>query len=535
MKSLARAFLAFLVLISSWTLVTFHRGVFPKPPVERIQKSPLGSAHWIDRKEMGIHQLVLSGNDFERGYLAGEKTQHLLRLQEESLNTKLDDLIPSKAALFFGRLLLLRWYWGIDRFFEPWAVDEMYGVGQWAPHEYDYLADGFTRQAAYHGLHEVAQLMVDQGIEDMGCTVAALPVSGSWVLGRNFDFEGGAVFDQEKIMKWVFPDKGYAYVSVIWAGMVGAVTGVNERGIYISMNAAGSSDFKRHGTPSTLLITKALQNASSILEAVKIISEGQMFITDIFVVADRNSSQLLKIEKSPDRIEVLTYTQPVAIANHLVGKSWDNDQVNEYRKREQTTTFRAQRGQTLLDELAKSNPKPGRDLNLKILSIVRDKSDVDGKVLHLGNRRAIDALIAAHSVVFDGPQNRLYVGEGPSVSGKFLGFDLQKSFSSKTPTVVEELPSDPLLSKAKYDDIKKSFSLLAVAKGFLKRRDCDEGKSRIERARSLFPESSMFSEVEGNYFECVGNKEKAREYWTQALERRPAYFQQAERLKEKLK
>ena len=63
------------------------------------------------------------------------------------------------------------------------------------------------------------------------------------IIGRNFDFEGGRIFDDEKILKWVFPSNGIPFVSVIWAGMVGAVTGVNASGVYISINAAGTVCF----------------------------------------------------------------------------------------------------------------------------------------------------------------------------------------------------------------------------------------------------------------------------------------------------
>ncbi len=75
----------------------------------------------------------------------------------------------------------------------------MYGISRSAPRKYDYLADPYTRQVAYHGLHEVGQMMVDQGFEEgMACTVIAVKRGRQWILGRNFDFEGGRIFDKEK-------------------------------------------------------------------------------------------------------------------------------------------------------------------------------------------------------------------------------------------------------------------------------------------------------------------------------------------------
>ncbi|MEQ1876503.1 MAG: C45 family peptidase [Bdellovibrionia bacterium] len=519
-----------LLLPVVWTTAVFHRATLEKPAASRLTVSPNARATWYDQEKFGIHQLIVEGNAYSRGTRAGEKTARLLSMQEDSLNTRLNELIPSRVLRGIGMIFLMRWYSGIENYFEPWALDEMYGVGEWAPHEYDHLADGFTRQAAYHGLHEVGQLMVDQGLEDMGCTVAAFPHAGTWVIGRNFDFEGGQVFDDEKIVKWVFPDIGFGFVSVIWAGMVGAVTGV-----YVSINAAGSSDFKRLGTPSTLLVTKALQNATSALEAVQIITKEQMFITDIFVVADRNSSQLYRVEKSPEKMAVLTYTEPIAIANHLDHEIWTGDKVNEYRKRELTTSYRARRGQEMLLDLSRMHAINPEMLNRRILAILRDKNAEGGKPLHLANRRAIDALIAAHSVIFNAPQNRLYVGTGPAVAGRFIGFDLAKSFEKREPVVADELPADLKVTREIFNSVKDSFRLLSRARKSLKKKDCAGAGDLIGQAEVRFNDSSIYFELLGDLRACKGELSDAPWAWKTALEKVPAYFRQEQALREKLK
>src|SRR4030095_3151489 len=276
-------------------------------------------------------------------------------------------------------------------------LEESYGVSLSASPEFNFLLDPFSRQIAYLGLHEVGQMMIDRGTAAMACTVFAVPHEGSWVVGRNFDLEGGKIFDEEKILKWVFPDKGFAFVSVIWAGMVGGVTGVNENGVYISINAAGSSDFARFGTPSSLVLLKALQFSRTADDARKIIEDSKMFITDIFVVADSHSPYLFRIEKSPRRFYTLKETQPTIITNHLMGATWGSDETNEFRKRESTTLYREARGRALLRDVEAANPQ---SLEKYVLSMLRDKNDREGNPLPLGNRQAIDALIAAHSVMY---------------------------------------------------------------------------------------------------------------------------------------
>ncbi|HEX4923323.1 MAG TPA: C45 family peptidase [Bdellovibrionales bacterium] len=534
MKCVLTFFVSVTVLIAAWSLAVLHRAVLlPPEPAATVQTGSARS-RFIPKADAKIHQLVLEGTHFERGDMAGQHTSHLLLLQEQSLNGKLNEIIPNAFLRRALQVLAMRWFWGNDRYFESWAKEEMYGVGRWAPPEFDHLADGYTRQAAYHGLHEVGQMMVDQGLEDMGCTVIAHPDGEHWVIGRNFDFEGGLVFDTEKIMKWVFPADGFAYVSVVWAGMVGAVTGVNEHGVYISLNAAGSDDFKRHGTPSTLVLTKALQSAKTAAEAVEVIEKQPMFITDIFVVADRRGGVLYRVEKSPAKSHVLQHREPVAIANHLVAPVWSGDSVNQYRISELTTRHRAERGQLLVDKI-KSKGKI-TSLNAEILAILRDKGDDGaGQTLHLGNRRAIDGLIATHAVIYNTRENVLFVSEGPALTRELHGFDMAASFKAREPVRVASLPADGGVTPERYFAVKASFIELARARRLLKKKKCEEASVPVEKAHGLFGESSMYYETLGDLKSCRGDREGAVEAWRRAVELVPAYARQAKSLEEKLK
>ena len=72
-------------------------------------------------------------------------------------------MVPSSIIRSGMFLFLMRWFWGADRYIETWMSAEMWGVAQGTSHEYDYLADRMTRQFAYHGLHEVGQMVTDMG------------------------------------------------------------------------------------------------------------------------------------------------------------------------------------------------------------------------------------------------------------------------------------------------------------------------------------------------------------------------------------
>jgi isopenicillin-N N-acyltransferase like protein len=545
-RKLRTLFFWIALLILNWAVCSYHAGVFPPPKIAADEmKRAAPDAQWIDKKVYGMHQLIVSGTSYERGLQSGRLEGPLLLREENELVSKLQNFFPNKVALQGFTLVLMNWFNGIERYFEPWMVEELYGVSKSAPHEFDYLADGLTRQVAYHGLHEVGQMMVDQKGDDVGCTVVATPYKGSWILGRNFDFEGGRIFDEEKVLKWVFPSQGNAFVSVTWAGMVGVVTGVNARGLYISLNAAGSRDFRRYGTPSTLVLLKALQFANSLDEALGILKTETMFITDIFVLLDAESGRMVRVEKSPRATEVLELTSPVTVANHLVSDRWKNDSINLFRRNDLTSAYRESRGKALVDQLDKEKIQDPAQLERRVLGILRDKGDDSrlrqaldpplSRPLNLGNRRSIDALIATHSVVYNAKDQILFVSQGPSLAGAFTGFDLKASFLARSPRLsARRLERDPLVSDLAYENIHKIEKQIGRAESFLRKKNCIEAENILDSTEEPYRERSEYYTARGNVEFCLQRKDKAQIDWRKALELQPAYAKEILNLKEKL-
>jgi hypothetical protein len=417
-------------------------------------------------------------------------------------------------------------------------TQEMYGVSKSAPHEFDGLGDGYTRQITYHGIHEIGQMMVDQKGDAMGCTVAAAPTAKSWILGRNFDFEGGRIFDREKIMKWVFPDEGNAFVSVIWAGMVGGVTGVNDQGLYVSINAAGTKDYRRIGTPSTLVLLKILQFASTAEEALAILRSETFFITDIFVLLDSRAGKLYRIEKSPRAIEILPLVGPSIVTNHLVGSRFANDPTNLFRRNELTSESRQVRGDELMRKYFPGGRLATKADTRTILSVLRDKGEIDGRPLALGNRNAIDPLIAAHSVLFDGDEQTLFVGTGPGVSGEFLGFDLPASFRSRTPIRKGSLPADPRVSADRFARVRMLEERVQSAESEFKRGNCQAGEATLDLiakdAADLDGDSYEYETARGDQAACRGHLDEARPHWLRAVAAHPAYLAERTELQKRI-
>jgi len=110
------------------------------------------------------------------------------------------------------------------------------------PDPYWFKANPYTRKIYYHAIHDLGQALVDSPL--LACTgFMAGPqatADGHWIMGRNFDSEVGVTMDRDKVIRIHQPEGGIPYISVAFAGMIGAVSGVNEAGIGIAINAAGS-------------------------------------------------------------------------------------------------------------------------------------------------------------------------------------------------------------------------------------------------------------------------------------------------------
>lgn len=532
--------LGLLLLGLTWVVSVYHLSVFPMPEIDREAALKSGGEdRYMPRSEDGLNHIILTGHPYKRGLSVGAFTKHLLDEEEDYLVDEMERFFPNAFLRHTLLFAVRRFYWGIEDWFPEWAVAEMAGVSEFSTDKYNYYADPLTRQIAYHGVHELGQMFVDFDKGDYGCTLMAVPYdageSRGWVIGRNFDFEAVRILDTEKLIKWVFPDDGFAHVVVSWAGMVGAVTGVNEHGVYLSINAAGSSDFRRFGTPSTLVLVDALQRARDADEARLIIEASDMFITDLFVAADR-SGRMFRIEKTPKRVRSIALEGPSAVANHLMHPDFTDDRVNKFRFVEQTTSYRWKRGQDLADAAGR-DVQAGLDevgLEDRMLSMLRDRHDVTGKIAHLGNRRSLDALIATHSVIFNTHAQRLFISRGPALAGGYNGYDLARSFVERRPVAVRQLPADNDVSEEFFYSFKTALSQLTRAKEHLNAGACDYAVDLMMPLETTLGTHAEFLQAMGDASQCQNKDALAKSYWQRALEAGPAYAKHEDYLRERV-
>lgn len=385
----------------------------------------LGKNH-LHKNKYGLWELYVKGNPLEIGTATGSLTRELFHKQEEALLTKVAEIVPSPPKQYFLRKFL-KWYnrklyLNIKEEYKT----EIYGLSQYASDTYNYIAEPYARVLYLHGAHDIGHALQDLAV--VGCTSFAVwgnkTEDGQLLLGRNFDFYAGDDFSEEKIIAFVNPEEGYKFMSVTWGGMIGVVSGMNEQGLTVTINAGKSKVPLAAKTPISLLTREILQYAATLEEAVEIAKSRQVFVSESIMVGSARDKKAVIIEVSPDNFGVyeVPNSDQLICANHFQSDAYLDDVRNQEHIIESHSLYRYERMEELLDETTKVTPTGA-------VAILRNKEGLQDEAIGYGNEKALNQLLAHHSVVFKPEELLVWVSSNPYQLGAYVGYDLKKIFS----------------------------------------------------------------------------------------------------------
>ena len=286
----------------------------------------------------------------------------------------------------------------------------------------------------------------------VGCTTFALAGSdvagGETLLARAFDFEVDEVFDRGKAVFLVREAGKLPFASVAWPGLVGVMSGMNVAGVALVVHGGRAGRTQSQGEPVLHGLRRALGVATTTDEVVEALSERDVLVSHIVVVADAHGATAV-IERVPGVApHVRRLASRAVVTNHFEGPA-ASDPKNQRVRATTSTLSRRARGDELVAALVA--PITVRDA----VALLRDRKGEGGVELELGDRRAIDALIATHGVVMNTSRRVLWVSEGPHLLGRFVKFDLSRlldaDYDPGSDDRLESIPADPLLTSGEYE------------------------------------------------------------------------------------
>ena len=437
-KRLGYTFLGIFVLLLVLVIYVVQVSKVDPPDVKdksalQLQRTDHGNGfytlkdNWFRQSRSGLYELYVEGDGFERGVINGKLTTELVKRQEDHFAEQISKMVPSSFYRQFLKYFIGWFNRDLDKNISEEYKEEIYGISESASDKYQYLGSNYQRILNYHAAHDIGHAL--QNLALVGCTSF-----GTWggssedstmIIGRNFDFWVGDKFSEDKIVAFFNPTKGHKFMTITWGGFIGAASGMNEKGISVTINAAKSSYPTGSATPVSLVAREILQYAQNIKEAIAIAKSRKMFVSESFLVASAADNKAVIIEKTPDDIDVYDPQKDfIVCTNHFQSKGLASSKKNMEQINESASDYRYKR----MMELLSAN---GKNTVQKTVNILRDQKGLNNANIGMGNEKAINQLIAHHSVVFEPKKQLVWVSTSPWQLGQYICYDLKKIFALK--------------------------------------------------------------------------------------------------------
>jgi len=550
-RALLKTFIIILILIVLLTII-FKITTKLNPPnvqnieIENLERTQLDSNfysiknNWLKKNDHGLWEMYVEGEAYERGLINGKLSKELIYRQETAFVNQIKVMIPSDSYLKFLRSFIAIFNRNIDEHIIDEYQKEIYGISQSTSSEFEFVAPNYQRMLNYHAAHDIGHAL--QNLNLVACTAFSgwdsRSADSTIIIGRNFDFYVGDEFAEEKVIMFFNPEKGHKFMIVSWASMIGATSGMNDQGLTVTLNAAKSDIPYTAATPVSLVAREILQYASNIEEAFEIAKKREMFVSESLFIGSAKDGKTITIEKSPNgQALLISQDDYIICSNHFQSDELKKEEFVNTDIKDYATTYRFKRVEELL------NQNPRLDI-CSVTKILRDQKGIENENIGMGNEKAVNQLIAHHSVIFKPEELKVWVSTSPFQLGEFICYDLNKVFANATnlsDTIINyeadlTIPADPFIYSKEFENFNRFKEIRAQIQAAIK------SETRIPDEDYLFNEiielNPEFFETYvylGDYFNKFGIKDKAILAYKMALRKEVPNIYQRENILSKIK
>ncbi len=496
--------------------------------------------NWLRKMPNGLWEEYVEGEPFERGVITGKLEKELLYTQEEAFVEQIHRLVPNDNYLSFLGLFTRVFNRHLDEHFPEENKLEIYGESFSAPYEFNFINPAYDRMLNYHAAHDIGHAL--QSLALVGCTSFAVWDSRSsdtsMIIGRNLDFYLGDKFAQDKIVYFCNPKQGNKFVIITWAGFMGCVSGMNESGVTVTINAAKSDVPTGATTPISILAREILQYATTIQEAFAIAKKRKTFVCETLMIGSAKDHKTALIEKSISKTVLFeSDTNLLICSNHYQSDSFKTDKNNIENIATSASMYRFLRTQELLNQHEQLDYK-------NVAAILRNQKGRGNKNIGIGNEKALNQLIAHHAIIFQPEKLRFWVSANPYQLGEFVCYDLKKVFAQaptiQTETVLNEpaltVPADSFLFSPDWKNFLEWKQLKERVKQATKNKiKLQQEEKIVEQFISYNPEFWETYFYLAEYYCATGEKNLAKKNFGRALSKEINNTHEADKIRQKLK
>lgn len=512
---------------------------YPPKPADRSSESLVRTEpspglytiknNWFRKSKSGLYELYIEGQPFERGVIDGKLTKELVVKQEDYFTAQIAKMVPSSFYRSFLKYFVAWFNRDLSENVTEEYKEEIYGISESASGKYQYIGSNYQRLLNYHGAHDIGHAL--QGMALVGCTSFgtwdARSKDSTMIIGRNFDFYVNDDFARDKMVAFYSPAQGYKFMTVTWGGFIGAVSGMNNQGLSITINAAKSTLPSAAATPVSLVAREILQYAKNINEAIAIAKKRKMFVSESLLIGSANDKKAVVIEKTPTTYDVYDpNSNYILCTNHFQGKSLVNTKENIEQMKNSASLYRYNH---LMDLLKADRQNTVQ----KTVDILRDTKGLHNEDIGIGNEKSINQFIAQHSIVFEPQKLKVWVSTSPWQLGEFVCYDLRKVFALRGMKKNQEIIDSSLTIAP------DTFLKTPAYKKFIVYRNLVK---RVNDNKTVNPDSLIINNpqyynayiVAGDYSFRQKQFNKARSFFQQALTKVIATKEEEDAVKQKI-
>jgi isopenicillin-N N-acyltransferase-like protein len=486
--------------------------------------------NWFRKSKSGLFELYVEGQPFDRGVVNGKLSKELIQLQEDYFNEQINRMVPSRFYRHFLKYVVGWFNRDLDKHVTEEDKEEIYGISASASEKYNYIGSNYQRILNYHAAHDIGHAL--QNLALVGCTSfgtwGTRSADGNMIIGRNFDFYVGDHFSENKIVSFENPADGFKFMSVTWGGFIGVVSGMNEKGLTVTINADKSDIPSGSATPVSLVAREILQYAQNIQESMAIARKRKMFVSESFLIGSAEDGKAVIIEKTPDSVGLYDPGKnEIICANHFQSRELSGLKSNKLQIRQSASFYRYQRMEELLGA-AKKNTLA------QTVQILRDRGGLENTDIGLGNEKSVNQLIAHHSIIFEPQKKLVWVSTGPWQLGEFICYDLDKVFSLGGMKTDREIADSSLNLPADSFLFTKRYQLFLNYRAF-KKELLEGGKVDPDSLIASNPNFYQAYQLAGNEMFGEKNYNRALIYFRQALSKEIATKNEENEIREQIR
>lgn len=531
---------AWLLLYSFFLANTQLDGLEVEVPAVETRADASGRAFESGRSRLSrqgkMWVLELVGTPEEIGSAHGKLLARLLEEQDAELSRVLQSRFGEWLDAWASRMILR---WDYREAEQDWSESSLRELAAMAGEVHESDDDELS---AYHRLtlqqcfFDLARRLQDSGVGgSMFAISAAGPESkkgaSKLLLGRNFTVDLGMDFHPHRIVTIYRPDGMYPFASVGWPGMIGVVTGINARGVFVAANPARTEDpGDDKGRPLPLALREILETADNLERAVEMLERADTRTAGTVLIGDGVAHKAVIMELKPRATDEGRHLRGekervIWATDHLVSEAFERDAQNERVMRTTASGYRYDRLGELLADAEEFGPQD-------VVAVLRDRRGKDASSLGLGNRYALENLATTHSVVVDATAMVMWVAEGPSTLGRYRALDLRHLLRPDTyrPSAPQDFQPDPLLYSEEYSDYQVALEELSYARRLFGEGRVVAARFSAEVALSLAPDLGPLHRLLGDIYRDQDEGQKAITAYKRYLELVPGRHRDQERV-----